>query len=167
MAEYVYGFRFVLEEGEVFFCFPKIGEIISALPQDELERMDGAAIYDHAHDAVVAALQARVTARESLPDVDDYRRARADGFVRLSPTEAMKLELYKLYADNCQSVADFARQFGKAETLVRRLLDLRHRSKVTEIEAAVRFFGKQFLHRWDVEPIPHGLLKCPRATAAA
>jgi hypothetical protein len=151
MRRYAYGFHLHDEDGETFFRFRQFPEIISSIDTKPFAVMNREAILAHAHDAVITALQAIITLREDVPPTDDPRLDRADGFVLLSVREAMKMELYLLYKANCKSVAEFARQLGKRETAAHRLLDLRHPTKASEIESAVKTFGKRLAHIWQLE----------------
>lgn len=151
MDKFVYGYSLCMEDGEVVFRFPKLDRIISALPVEQVAKMTAEEIEDHAHDAVIEALQTYISGREDLPPVDDARLMDADGFVRLRPQEAMKLELYKIYRENCRTVTDFGARIGRSLTVARRLLDLRYRSAPREIENCVRVFGKQLVHSWSLE----------------
>jgi antitoxin HicB len=147
---YTFAWSPVAEDGEVFFAFRSFPEIIAAIPGEQYSAMSDAEISDYTHSALITALKARISTREPLPHTDNESTAAAAGFVRLSVTEAMKLELYKVYLDNCESVADMARKMDKSPTLVRRLLDLTHPSKVEEIDAALAFFNKRLRHSWDL-----------------
>lgn len=153
MIQYAYAYLFEHEGDEVFLDFPRIPSIIASLSKSEFEAMSAANVQAFAHDAVVSALQGFITTRDDIPEVDDARLIQADGFVRLSTQEAMKLELFKLYQANCNSLAEFARRLGKPETPVRRLLDLRHASRTQEIEGAIGLMGKQLVHSWDLEVV--------------
>ena len=151
MCRYIYAYRVEPEDGEVFVRVPRFPEIISSIDEDEFRSMDAAAVEAYAHDAVVTALQAMIAFREEIPPVDDTGIVQADGFVRLTVRESMKLALYALYKENCNSVSEFARQLGKPETAARRLLNLRHGSKPGEIEKAAALFGKRIVHDWALE----------------
>ena len=151
MDRFVYAYSFEREDGEVLFRFPKIDRIISGVSEAELAEMSPEKIDEHAHDAVIEALQTYTAGRESLPEMDDPRFKDADGFVRLTPQEAMKLELYKVYKENCQTVGEFANKISRSATVARRLLDLRYRSAPKEIANAIEVFGKQLVHSWSVE----------------
>jgi hypothetical protein len=150
----VYGFRLDDQDEEVFFHFAKMPEIISALDKRVYQAMNPNKIEEFLSDAVVTALQARITTKKEIPACDNLSLTKADGFVILSVPQAMKLELYKLYKENCSSIADFSRQIGKKETAARRLLDLRHQSWATEIESAFATFGKRLVHDWGIELAP-------------
>lgn len=151
MFRYVYGFRYVHEDGEVFFRFRRFPEIVSSVTAGTFRKMTETAIAAYAHDAVLAALQAIIALRGDVPTSDNGSRLPADGFVSLSVRESMKLELYRVYRENCKSVAEFARRLGKPETAARRLLDLRHHSRSAEIERAIEAFGKRLVHNWGLE----------------
>ena len=154
MCRYVYGFSLKAEDHEVFFRFPRFPEIISAIGIDAFQAMKQDEIDDYAHDAVITALRAVIVFREDVPTEDDSALVHADGFVRLSVTESMKLELFKIYKTNCSSIAEFSRILNKSETATHRLLDLRHRSRPNEIEKAVEALGKRLVHDWSLEARP-------------
>lgn len=154
MCRYVYGFNLWPEDEEIFFRFLGFPEIISAVDLDTFQTMSQDEIENHAHDAIIMALQAVIALREDVPAADDPAVVHADGFVHLSVSESMKLELFRIYKTNCKSVAEFARFLGKPETAARRLLDLRHRSRPREIEKAVDVFGKRLVHDWSLEARP-------------
>jgi hypothetical protein len=151
MTRYVYGYRISDVDGEVFFSFRKFPEIITSMPAQDFEVMDNEEVSGYLLNALTVALQSDIVLRKEIPEGDDPALAKADGFISLPVHQSMKLELYKVYINNCRSVADFARQLNKTETLARRLLDLRHRSFSTEIESAMRFFGKELVHDWRIE----------------
>lgn len=150
-CRYVYAYSNVTEDGEAFFRFPKFENIFSSLDEDVFKNSSEHEIADHAHDAVITALQGIILTRDEIPQADDPSLTKADRFVHLRVGESMKLELYKLYLENCSSVADFARLLNKQETAAHRLLDLRHNSKASEIEKVIAFFGKRLVHDWSLE----------------
>ncbi len=151
MCRYVYGFNLAAEDSEMFFRFPRFPEIISGIDTDTFQAMSEDEIEDHAHDAIITALQACIAFREDVPAADDPALAHADGFVHLYVSESMKLELFRIYQTNCKSVAAFARLLGNSETAARRLLDLRHGTRPKEIEKAVKSLGKRLVHDWSLE----------------
>jgi antitoxin HicB len=150
MTTYVYAFCLVRQHDDVFFRFPKFPEIISAVGIGEFEAMGQDTIQNFASEAIITALQIRIVAREDIPASDNLDLVKANGFVTLPVQQAMKLELFKLYKSNTTSVVDFSKQIGKKETSARRLLDLHHQSRPTEIEAAIGTFGKRLVHNWDI-----------------
>lgn len=156
MDRYVYAYHREVGVGKIFFRFPKLLDITSFIPKAADKTMTENDLHYHVTDAVVTALQGYIAGRMEIPSGDDPGLVRADGFVVLSVQQAMKLELYKVYRENCRSIPDLAKQIGKHETAVRRLLNLRHPSLATEIEGAIEFFGKRLIHCWDTETIsPH------------
>ena len=155
MCRSVYGFNLRSEDSEMFFRFPRFPEIISGIDIDTFQAMSKEEIKDHAHDAIITALQAVIAFREDVPEADDPGLLHADGFVPLSVSEAMKLELFRIYKTNCKSVAAFAHLLGKSETAARRLLVVSHRSRPKEIEKAVKALGKRLVHDWSLEARPN------------
>ncbi|WP_298240283.1 hypothetical protein [uncultured Bradyrhizobium sp.] len=152
MNQYVYSFRTEASRGETFFRFTKFPEIISAIPTSEFRKLSQDEKDAHAADAVITALQARISGRRDIPNGDRPGAIQRGGQVALSVRQAMKLELYKTYlSSEADSVADLARKLGKAETLVRRLLDLRHPSSSQEIEDVIGALGKRLVHGWAVQ----------------
>lgn len=149
MPAYTYAFRFEAQHEDVFICFPQFPEIITSLDKKNFESATSEFIQDFATDAAITALQARIMARLDIPEGVDQNIDKADGFITLSVQQAMKLELFKLYKANTASITDFSRQIGKPDTSARRLLNLRHPSWTSEIEAAIATFGKRLVHNWD------------------
>lgn len=148
VISYSYAYDLVEEDDEVFFVFGAFPEIISSVTSEVFNRMTSSDRADHAADAVVAALQAMIASRTQVPIGDDATTRSASGFVRLSPLQSMKLQLYGVYLANCRTISEFAFRLGKHDTTVRRLLNLRHRSAPAEIEEALRHFGIALEHAW-------------------
>lgn len=153
MNRYVYAYHRKVQRSEVFFEFPKLPQIVSRLPKAAVATMTTEDLSGHVTDAVISALQGHVAARMEIPVGDDPHLGPADGFVVLSVQQAMKLEFYRIYKENCRSIAELVDQTGKHETAIRRLLNLRHPSLAAELEGAIEFFGKRLVHYWDIEPI--------------
>ncbi len=166
MCRYVYGFNLRPEDGESFFRFPRFPEIISGIGLGTFQAMSRDEIGNHAHDAIITALQAVIAFREDVPAADDPAVVHADGFVHLSVLESMKLELFRIYKTNCKSVAEFSRLLGKSETATHRLLDLRHRSRPREIEKAVDVLGKRLVHDWSLEARPQADTRLSESSTA-
>jgi hypothetical protein len=148
MEQYTYAYDLKELDEEVFFVFRSFPEIVSALSKQVFDLMGGSERQAFAEDAVLTALQSIISVRDELPTSDNPDTLRASGFVYLSPLQAMKLQLFRVYADNCTSVADFARRIEKQDTAARRLLKLRHHSSVEEIEEALSKFGIKLVHKW-------------------
>ena len=148
MKRYVYAYDFEERSGEIFINFRRFPEIISALSKEKFDLMSDIDRQLFAEDAVLTALQAIISTRDAVPATDNPDTVSASGFVCLSPLHAMKLQLFKIFVENCDSVSEFARQIEKQDTAARRLLKLRHRSAVDEIEEALAKFGITLVHAW-------------------
>ena len=152
---YVYAYFVEADGRNVHIYFPKFPEIISEVAL-RTKHFDKSAISDdvqkHACEALIAGLQGRIATRLDIPEPDDLTIKAADGFVILTVQQSMKLELFKLYRENCRSVVELARRINKQETAARRLLNLRHPSHPLEVEAAFEVLGKQIVHFWGTEP---------------
>ncbi len=151
MCRYVYAFHREVRGEKVFFKFPKLPAIVWYASIDQVAAMTEDQLRFQMAILVVAALQELIAARDDIPAGDNEKLVKADGFVSLSVQQAMKLELFKVYKENCKSVAAFARLINKEETSARRLLNLRHPSVVTEIETSMEALGKRIVHSWNVE----------------
>ncbi len=165
MNQYVYAFNRERRDEELFFVFPRFPEIVSAVPLEVFKTWDAEMIQSHAEDAVLTALQSVVLARDDIPEPDDYRYFKADGFVHLSTTQSMKLELARVFASSCKSVAEFARRINKHDTAARRLLNLRHPSANGEIDEAFAAFGKRLYSQWESNVIAYPPAKHSRTGA--
>ncbi|MCY3839232.1 MAG: hypothetical protein OXH09_11420 [Gammaproteobacteria bacterium] len=75
------------------------------------------------------------------------RPSRKDGCPRVEPPVlvAAKVALYRAMQANALSNVAMARELGTVEGTVRRLIDLRHRSHVDQVEAALVTLGKRLL----------------------
>ncbi|MGA8907095.1 MAG: hypothetical protein WB524_05740 [Acidobacteriaceae bacterium] len=158
MYKYAYAYRTEQDGDEVFFRFPQLPEIISTVPLEQFRAMSAEAIQAFATDAVLTALQTRISGRLEIPSGDNQELIlRADGFVNLSIQQSLKIELFDVYKQNCKTIVEFSRRLGKKETAARRLLNLHHQSWVTEIEAAMASFGRRILPTWHIESgLAHG-----------
>lgn len=93
-----------------------------------------------AEDCLIAALGGYIKLNKSIPKPSP---ARGRPTVALPPLVAAKLALYEAMGDQGVGVEDLAARLGIAETAVRRLLDLDHRSHIDQVEAALRCLGKR------------------------
>jgi len=149
---YAYAFRCEPRNGETFFKFSKFPEIISSLSTSTFRKLGFDERIEHATDAVLVALQLKIASRTEVPSGDRPALLKAGLYVALAVPQAMKLELFRVYlSSGCRSISEFARALDKGETLVRRLLDLRHPSQPKEIEEALGLMGKRLIHSWDLE----------------
>lgn len=121
-------------EGGFVVTFPDVPE---AITQGEDE--DEALLY--AVDALEAALSFYVEARKPLPAPSRPRRGQRT--VRPSALEGAKLGVYQAMTEQGVRKAELARRLGWHMPQVDRLFDLRHASRLDQLEAAARALGRQ------------------------
>ena len=93
----------------------------------------------HALDVVETVIQGRMTDREDIPSP----RATGKYYVTLPALSVMKVELYRaMLAQNLRK-SDLGRLLGWSPAQVDRLFNLRHASRLDQIEAAFRVLGKR------------------------
>ncbi len=120
-------------EGGFVVTFADVPE---AITQGEDE--DEALMY--AVDALETALSFYVDARKSLPAVS--LPAAGQKTVRPSALECAKLGVYQAMTEQGIKKAELARRLGWHMPQVDRLFDLRHASKLDQIEAAATVLGR-------------------------
>ena len=91
-------------------------------------------------DALETALSFYVEARKPLPRPSKARRGQRT--VRPSALESAKLGLYQAMIDGGIKKSELARRLGWHLPQVDRLFDLRHASRLDQIEAAARALGR-------------------------
>ena len=92
-------------------------------------------------DALETALSFYVDARRALPAPGKARRGQRT--VRPSALEGAKLGVYQAMTEQGIKKAELARRLGWHMPQVDRLFDLRHASRLDQIEAAARVLGRQ------------------------
>jgi antitoxin HicB len=98
-------------------------------------------------DAIVTALQGRITARQDVPDPS----AGAGETVELGPLVEAKVELYRLMRAEGVTKAELGRRLEAHGPSIDRLLDLDHDSRFGSIDDAFRALGRE-LHITVGEP---------------
>ena len=121
-------------EGGFVLTFPDVPE---AITQGEDE--DEALLY--AVDALGTALSFYVDSRKPLPNASKPKRGQRT--VRPSALEGAKLGVYQAMMSQGIKKAELARRLGWHMPQVDRLFDLRHASRLDQIEAAARALGRQ------------------------
>jgi len=91
-------------------------------------------------DALETALSFYVTARKPLPVASKPKRGQRT--VRPSALEGAKLGVYQAMTEQGIKKAELARRLGWHMPQVDRLFDLRHASRLDQIEAAARALGR-------------------------
>jgi len=128
-----YPVMLIPDEGTVLVTFPDVPEAITfGLDEDEALL--------HAVDALETALSFYVEARKPLPVASKARRGQRT--VRPLALECAKLGVYQAMIEQGIKKAELARRLGWHMPQVDRLFDLRHASRLDQIEAAARVLGR-------------------------
>ncbi len=121
------------DDGTVLVTFADVPEAIT-FGDDEDEALMNAI------DALETGLSFYVDARKPLPVASQPTTGQKT--VRPSPLECAKLGVYQAMTDQGIKKAELARRLGWHMPQVDRLFDLRHASKLDQIEAAANVLGK-------------------------
>jgi antitoxin HicB len=97
----------------------------------------------HVQGALVAMLWARIEDHEPIPRPS--RPGRGQRVVVLSPMIAAKLSIHQTMRTRQTTTEDLALRLGWDQTRVRRVLDLRRRTRLEDIETALRALGKRLV----------------------
>jgi antitoxin HicB len=122
------------EEGGLVITFPDFTWGITQ-GDDEAEATEMAA------DALSTMVQELIRSNEPLPSPGRHR-GRKIRWIRLPAMQAAKTELYREFLAWGIRKAELARRLGIPKTNVDRLFDLRHQSRLDQIEAAFQALGK-------------------------
>ena len=119
----------------------KVDVVFPDLPDARTECAEGGE-GEAASALLLDALGQCIRARRRIP-----MPSRRDGCPRVEPPllVAAKVALYQAMYQNALSNAALARELETVEGTVRRLIDLRHRSHVDQVEAALATLGKRLL----------------------
>lgn len=120
------------DNGTFLVTCPELPEV-TTFGEDEADALM------RARDAIEEALAARMADREDIPE---GRPSTARG-IELPLLTAMKVELYRTARSQGVRKADLAKRMNVHGPQVDRLFDLRHASKVEQIEVAFRALGKR------------------------
>lgn len=120
-------------EGGFVVTFPDVPEAITQ-GEDEEEAL----LY--AIDALETALSFYMDARKLLPAASKPKRGQRT--VRPSALEGAKLGVYQAMTEQGIKKSELARRLGWHMPQVDRLFDLRHASRLDQIEAAARALGR-------------------------
>ncbi len=122
------------DDGTVLVTFADVSEAIT-FGADEDEALL------NAMDALETGLSSYVDARKPLPVPSKPKRGQKT--VRPTALECAKLGVYQAMTDQSMKKAELARRLGWHMPQVDRLFDLRHASKMDQIEAAAGVLGKR------------------------
>lgn len=121
------------DNGTLLVTCPDLPEV-TTFGEDEADALR------HAADAIDEALAARIADREDIPSPSPAAGRRT---VALSPLVAAKVELYRTARQQGINKAELGRRLGWHGPQIDRLFDLRHKSKIEQIDLALRLMGKQ------------------------
>lgn len=124
------------DDGTVLVTFIDVPEAIT-FGMDEEEALLQAV------DALESALSIYIDERKLLPTPSKAQKGQKT--VRPSPLECGKLGVYQAMTEQGIKKAELARRLGWHMPQVDRLFDLRHASKLDQIEAAANVLGKHIL----------------------
>ena len=123
------------ENGTVLATCPDLPEL-TTWGEDEGDALQRAA------DAIEEALAARIAHRDDIPEPS---AARGRPVPSLPPLTVAKVALYRAALTSGVTKAELGRRLGWHAPQVDRLFDLRHRSKIEQIDQALRILGKQLV----------------------
>jgi antitoxin HicB len=123
------------ENGTLLVTCPDLPEL-TTWGEDEGDALQRAA------DAIEEALAARIAHRDDIPEPS---AARGRPVPSLPPLTAAKVSLYRAALTSGMTKAELGRRLGWHAPQIDRLFDLRHRSKIEQIDQALRILGKQLV----------------------
>jgi len=140
----VYPAKFDRAKDGITVTFPDIPEAI-ACGFSEREAME------YAVDAIITFFTEYIKRRQAIPRASKAR-GKSMRMVVLPALEEAKIRLYEAMRETGVRKADLARCMGWQKSQVDRLLDLRHRSRLDQIEAALAKLHKRLVV--NVEDVP-------------
>jgi len=123
------------EEGGFVVTFPDFDFGVTQGDTEE-EALDMAA------DSLALIIESYMEQNKQLP-VPKPRRGRKYRPIRLPAIQSMKAQLYRQFLAAGIRKVELARRLGIPKTVVDRLFDLQHQSRLDQIEAAFRALGKE------------------------
>lgn len=99
--------------------------------------------FERVQGALVAMLAARMEDWGTIPRPS--RSGRGQRAVVLHPLVAAKISVYQAMRGRQTTPQDLARRLGWEESRVRRVLDVRRRSRLEDIEASLAALGKRLI----------------------
>lgn len=129
--KYTYPVNLETDEGTVLLTCPDIASVVT-FGNDEAEALH------YAVDAITVALDSLMERGAAIPTPSP-----ADGrpLVRLPTLTAAKLALYEAMREGEVSQVELARRLSVDPRQIRRMLDLTHRGRFEDIEAALGALG--------------------------
>jgi antitoxin HicB len=100
---------------------------------------------ENASDALEVALLGRMKDGEAIPSPSERSNRKDMAIAHLSAQAAAKLAFYSAFAEAGVSRSALARQLGKDEAEVRRMLDPYHATKLAALDEALQVLGKRLV----------------------
>jgi antitoxin HicB len=123
------------DNGTLLVTCPDLPEV-TTWGEDEADALQRAA------DAIEEALAARISHRDDIPEPT---AARGRPVPSLPPLTTAKVALYRAAHASGTTKADLGRRLGWHAPQIDRLFDLRHHSKIEQIDQALRALGKRLV----------------------
>jgi antitoxin HicB len=123
------------DNGTLLVTCPDLPEV-TTWGEDEVDALQRAA------DAIEEALAARISHRDDIPEPT---AARARPIPSLPPLTIAKVALYRAARASGMTKAELGRRLGWHAPQIDRLFDLRHHSKIEQIDQALRTLGKRLV----------------------
>jgi antitoxin HicB len=123
------------EEGGFIITFPDFGWGVSQGDDEEDAREMAGALLQ-------TLVQEHIRNTEPLPK-PTKPRGRKYRAIRLGAMQGAKAELYRQFLASGLRKTELARRLGIPKTVVDRLFDLKHQSRLKQVEAAFRVLGKE------------------------
>jgi len=123
------------DNGTLLVTCPDLPEV-TTWGEDEADALQRAA------DAIEEALAARISHRDDIPEPT---AARGRPVPSLPPLTIAKVALYRTAYASGTTKAELGRRLGWHAPQIDRLFDLRHHSKIEQIDQALRALGKRLV----------------------
>jgi antitoxin HicB len=95
-----------------------------------------------AEDAIALVIDELIRRGQEIPERSKVR-GRKYRIIHLPAMQAAKVELYRQWKASALRKVDLARRLGIPKTVIDRLFDLNHHSRLDQIEAAFAALGKR------------------------
>jgi antitoxin HicB len=124
-----------IDGGKILVTFPDVDEALSQgdNEQDAIEM---------ARDALITMFAYYIRRRMPIP-APSNRKGKKYHMIHLPALQSAKIELYQAFQSSGIRKTELARRMGILKTVVDRLFDLNHHSRMDQIEAAFRVLGKE------------------------
>lgn len=124
------------EDGSFLTSFPDIPEALTdGMTKDEA--------LSEAKDCLIAALGGYISDRRNIPEPSLPKKGQQT--VIVPPLVSAKLALYQAMCEAQITRVALSKRLGVSEGVIRRLLDLDHKSHIEQVDAALSILGKRLV----------------------